>query len=168
LNLAPKFFLTGDSIGRRLLVLGVCAAFASSVWGQPSRQPRDDFWRADAPIDAIARNDNWIVIGGEFTVLGLHGLNPNPTTVQRVPYLAAFNAQPRLDNLRKNPAGHWTFDLTDGDGLGGGLMIQASETLSNPNWQTLSTVEIMGIQDPFEDTTLPPTTSRFYRLARKP
>ena len=52
---------------------------------------------ADGPIDAIAHSDKLVIIGGEFSRLGLHGANPNPNTSgQPVPYLAAFNALPAI------------------------------------------------------------------------
>jgi hypothetical protein len=125
---------------------------------------------ADAPIDVIARNDNIILIGGEFTRLGLHGANPNPSTEgQPVPYLAAFDAHPAIHNFRRGAAGHYQFEITDGDGLGSSLLIQASETLTNPSWQTLGQpLDIQGIQDPFDETIPPLATSRFYRLQRQP
>lgn len=124
---------------------------------------------ADGPVNTIARNDSTIVIGGEFTRLGLHGANPNQTIDgQPVPYLAAFDARPAIHNFRKNAAGHYLFEITDGDGLGTSLLIQASETLTSPSWQTLKTLDILGIQDPFDETALPLATTRFYRLLRQP
>ena len=125
---------------------------------------------ADAPISAIARNDNVILIGGEFTRLGLHGANPNPAVDgQPVPYLAAFDAHPAIHNFRKGAPGHYQFEITDGDGLGSTLLIQASDTLSNPSWQTLKSLDVLGIQDPYDDGTVPAgATSRFYRLQRQP
>jgi len=122
----------------------------------------------DGAVSAIGRTDNIIIIGGEFTRLGLHGLNPNPNTDgQPVQYLAAFNARPAIRNFARNAAGHVTFDITDGDGLGSSLLIQASESLTTPNWLTLETRDILGIQDPFSETP-PNTATRFYRLQRQP
>jgi len=124
---------------------------------------------ADAPVNTIARNDNVIVIGGEFSRLGLRGANPNPSIDgQPVPYLAAFDARPAIQNFRKNAAGHYLFEITDGDGLGSSLLIQASETLTNPSWQTLTPRDILGIQDPFDETPPPLARARFYRLLRQP
>ncbi|MEO8429061.1 MAG: hypothetical protein ABI651_18370, partial [Verrucomicrobiota bacterium] len=117
---------------------------------------------ADAPVNAIARNDNIIMIGGEFTRLGLRGPNPNQTLDgQPVPYLAAFDAHPAIHNFRKSAPGHYKFEITDGDGLGSKLLIQASETLTTPNWQTVGTpLDILGIQDPFDEAVPPLATSR--------
>jgi Domain of unknown function (DUF5122) beta-propeller len=125
---------------------------------------------ADLPINAIARNDSVIVIGGEFTRLGLRGATLSQGIGgQPVPYLAAFDARPAIHNFRKNAAGHYLFEITDGDGLGSSLLIQASETLTNPNWQPVGNpLDILGIQDPSEETPPPLATSRFYRLLRQP
>jgi hypothetical protein len=123
---------------------------------------------ADAPINAIARNDNIIVIGGEFTRLGLKGANPNPSIDgQPVSYLAAFDARPALHNIRKNAAGHYLFDVADGDGQGSNIQVQASDHLGAGGWQTLTTLDILGIQEPYEDTSTP-GKARFYRLQRQP
>ncbi len=124
---------------------------------------------ADTAVNAIARNDNIIVIGGEFTRLGLRGANPNPNIEgQSVPYLAAFDARPAVHNLRKNNVGHWVFDVADGDGLGSNVDIQTNDKLGAGTWQTLTSLPVQGIQDPYEDTTSPATKTRFYRLLRQP
>lgn len=124
---------------------------------------------ADGPVNAIAREGNTLIIGGEFTRLGLHGTNPNPNTDgQPVPYLAAFDTRPAISSFQKNAAGKYTFNITDGDGLGSSLLLQTSPTLTNPNWQTVKTLDILGLQDPVDDTPPAGTTTRFYRLQRQP
>jgi hypothetical protein len=123
---------------------------------------------ADTAINAIARTDNVVVIGGEFTRLGLHGANPNPNIEgQSVPYLAAFDARPAVHNIRKNAAGHYLFDVADGDGLGSNVDVQANDNLGAGGWHTLTSLPVQGIQDPYEDTTTP-GKGRFYRLVRQP
>jgi hypothetical protein len=124
---------------------------------------------ADAAINAVARTDNVILIGGEFTRLGLKGATPNAQTDgQPVQYFAAFNSRPAVHNLRKNTVGHWVFDLADGDGLGTNIQVQTNDKLGAGGWQTLTTLDIIGIQDPYEDGTSAASPKRFYRLFRTP
>jgi hypothetical protein len=124
---------------------------------------------ADGPIDAIAHSDKLVIIGGEFSRLGLHGANPNPNTSgQPVPYLAAFNGLPAILPLQQATAGKYTFNITDGDGLGSSLLFQATDSLTKPNWTTLQTLDILGIQDPIQDTPPAGSPSRYYRLQRTP
>ncbi len=123
---------------------------------------------ADGAVNVLARSGNVLLMGGEFSRLGQRGPNPPLTSGKPAPYLVAFDTRPAIWNLRKNSTGHYTFELTDGDGLGSSLRIQAADDMDHPNWTTLQTLDILGLQDPYEDTTTPLPPSRYYRLVREP
>ena len=123
----------------------------------------------DAPINAISRSSEILLIGGEFTRLGLHGATPNANTDgQPMTYVAAFSALPQIESIAKTAANRWRLAIADGDGLGTSLLLQSTPSLTNPEWKTLETLEILGQQEPIEDTETAGSPTQFYRLVRQP
>jgi hypothetical protein len=124
---------------------------------------------ADNPISVIAHSQAVIVIGGDFTRLGIQGSSPNLTTGgQPVPYLAAFNALPSFFSINVNSLHHIVLNVGDGDGSGSSLLVQVADALTNPNWTTIQTLDILGLQDPIEDPIPAGKTTRFYRMSIQP
>ena len=100
---------------------------------------------------------NSVLVGGDFTEIG----------GEPCAYFAAFSGQPAIvaGSTKVRTNGIVEFQVTDGDGRGSGLVVQATDDLRNPSWQTLHTLPLLGAARQVEDAETAGKARRFYRVA---
>lgn len=114
----------------------------------------------DGIVRTVVIADALLFVGGEFTKMG--GVS--------WPYFAVFSGAPSFlpGSLRVKANGNVEFQVLDGDGHGSNLLLQATDDLVNPSWQTLLTQPVFGLATPFEDSDAAGKAHRIYRALAEP
>ena len=99
---------------------------------------------------------NSVLVAGDFTEIA----------GESCAYFAGFSSQPAFvgGSSKVTTNGVVQFQVTDGDGRGSSLVVQATDDLRNPSWQTLHNLPISGSPKLVEDAEAAGKNRRFYRV----
>ena len=123
----------------------------------------------DADVNILLLADDKLIVAGNFTRMGLRGLNPFGTSVGTFAqqYLAAFDARPGLSSFKIDSTGKPQITYRDGIGRGTSVEVQYEDALGNAGWKTLKSDDITGGHDPAVDSAGSSSAQRFYRIVVK-
>jgi hypothetical protein len=135
----------------RKSLAGVTASMASASGWDPS---------PNKGVNVVVHSGNDILVGGEFATMG----------TKPCPYFAVFSGNPSIlaGTTKINSSKNLEMQVTDGDGRGTSLLVQATDGLENPSWQTIQTLPVFGFPVTVEDTQAASKSRRFYRLVVTP
>jgi hypothetical protein len=120
----------------------------------------------DSDVNVVLYAGDKLIVGGNFTRMGLKGLRPFGTSPGTFPqtYLAVFDARPGITQFKIDATGKPQISYRDGVGTGTSVEVQYQDDLNSTVWKTLKSDDITGGHDPVVDPAGKASPQRYYRL----
>jgi hypothetical protein len=111
-------------------------------------------------VNSVVITSNQVLVGGDFTTMG----------GEFIPYFAVFSTQPSFipGSVKANPDGTVEMMVADGIGERSSVLLQATDDLKNPNWQTIQTLTVSGMTVKCVDGQAAGKARCYYRLTTVP